>query len=35
VVNCSDGMSDNRFQIAVDLTVQGEQRKGCAGPILK
>lgn len=35
VVNCSDGMSDNRFQIAVDLTVHGEQRKGCAGPILK
>lgn len=35
VVNCSDGMSDNRFQIAVDLTVDGEQRKGCAGPILK
>jgi uncharacterized membrane protein len=35
VVNCSDGMSDNRYQIAVDLTVNGEERRGCAQPALK
>jgi uncharacterized membrane protein len=35
VVNCSDGMSDNRYQIAVDLTVNGESRHGCAGPLVK
>lgn len=29
---CSDGMSDNRYPIAVDLMVGGEQRKGCARP---
>jgi uncharacterized membrane protein len=29
---CSDGMSDNRFPIAVSLTVGGEQRSGCAEP---
>ena len=27
---CSDGMSDNRYPLAVDLTVGGEQRRGCA-----
>ncbi|HYI42068.1 MAG TPA: hypothetical protein VD768_00385 [Sphingomicrobium sp.] len=27
---CSDGMSDNRYPIAVSLTVAGEQRNGCA-----
>lgn len=27
---CSDGMSDKRYPLAVDLTVNGEQRKGCA-----
>ena len=27
---CSDGMSDNRYPIAVSLTVAGEQRSGCA-----
>ena len=27
---CSDGMSDNRYPIAVELTVGGEQRRGCA-----
>ncbi len=32
---CSDGMSDNRYQIAVDLAVNGEDRRGCAEPILK
>ncbi|MEO6581657.1 MAG: hypothetical protein ABIN68_02480 [Sphingomicrobium sp.] len=32
-VNCSDGMSDNRYQLAVDLTVNGEVRRGCAEPI--
>ena len=35
VVNCSDGMSDNRHQIAVDITVNGEERRGCAKPTLK
>lgn len=29
---CSDGMSDNRYPIAVTLTVGGEQRTGCARP---
>lgn len=29
---CSDGMSDNRYPIAVTLTVGGEQRTGCATP---
>lgn len=29
---CSDGMSDNRYPIAVSLTVGGEQRTGCATP---
>lgn len=28
--DCSDGMSDNKFPMAVDLTVNGENRKGCA-----
>ena len=30
---CSDGMSDNRYPIAVTLTVGGEQRTGCALPL--
>lgn len=30
---CSDGMSDRRYPIAVDLLVNGEQRRGCAEPI--
>ena len=30
--NCSDGMSDRRYPIAVALTVGGEQRQGCAEP---
>jgi uncharacterized membrane protein len=29
---CSDGMSDNRYPIAVTLTVGGEERSGCAVP---
>jgi len=29
---CSDGMSDNRYPIAVKLTVRGEERTGCAEP---
>ena len=29
---CSDGMSDNRYPLAVALTVNGERRTGCAGP---
>ena len=31
--DCSDGMSDKRYPIAVDLTVMGENRKGCAEPL--
>ena len=31
--NCSDGMSDNVYPIAVALTVGGEQRTGCAEPL--
>lgn len=27
---CSDGMSDNRYPLAVELTVGGEERQGCA-----
>ena len=27
---CSDGMSDNIYPIAVTLTVRGERRTGCA-----
>jgi uncharacterized membrane protein len=30
---CSDGMSDRRYPIAVNLTVGGEQRRGCAEPL--
>ncbi len=30
---CSDGMSDNRYPLAVSLTVRGEQRTGCAEPV--
>ena len=30
---CSDGMSDNRYPIAVALTVGGEERTGCAKPL--
>lgn len=30
--NCSDGMSETKFPIAVDLMVNGEQQKGCAKP---
>jgi uncharacterized membrane protein len=29
---CSDGMSDRRYPLAVDLLVGGEQRRGCAAP---
>lgn len=29
---CSDGMSDRRYPIAVDLLVDGERRSGCAAP---
>ena len=31
--DCSDGMSDKRYPIAVALTVGGEQRTGCAEPL--
>lgn len=31
--DCSDGMSDNRYPIAVTLTVNGEKRTGCAQPL--
>jgi uncharacterized membrane protein len=30
---CSDGMSDNRYPIAVTLLVGGEERTGCAEPL--
>jgi uncharacterized membrane protein len=30
---CSDGMSDRRYPMAVDLVVGGESRKGCAVPL--
>lgn len=30
---CSDGMSDNRYPLAVDLLVDGERRSGCARPL--
>jgi uncharacterized membrane protein len=30
---CSDGMSDERYPLAVSLTVGGEERQGCAVPI--
>ena len=30
--SCSDGMSDKRYPIAVELTVGGELRRGCAEP---
>lgn len=29
---CSDGMSDRRYPLAVTLTVNGEERRGCAEP---
>jgi uncharacterized membrane protein len=29
---CSDGMSDQRYPFALELTVGGEQRSGCAAP---
>lgn len=31
--DCSDGMSDRRYPIAVTLSVLGEDRQGCAEPI--
>jgi uncharacterized membrane protein len=30
---CSDGMSDRRYPMAVELTVRGERRHGCAEPL--
>lgn len=30
--NCSDGMSDKSYPLAVELTVRGERRSGCAEP---
>ena len=30
---CSDGMSDERYPLAVELTVYDEQRRGCAKPL--
>jgi uncharacterized membrane protein len=30
---CSDGMSDNRYPLAVTLRVGGETRQGCAAPV--
>lgn len=31
--DCSDGMSDRRYPMVVDLAVNGEKRKGCAEPL--
>ncbi len=31
---CSDGLSDTVYPISAALTVQGEQRRGCANPIV-
>ena len=28
--NCSDGMSDKKYEFAAELTVGGEKRRGCA-----
>lgn len=30
---CSDGMSDERYPIAVELLASGERRRGCAEPL--
>jgi uncharacterized membrane protein len=30
---CTDGMSDRRFPMAVELAVNGQTRKGCAEPL--
>jgi uncharacterized membrane protein len=30
---CSDGMSDRVYPMEVTLTVAGEERRGCAGPV--
>ncbi|WP_310467608.1 hypothetical protein [Sphingomonas sp.] len=32
-IDCSDGMSDRRYPIDVQLTVDGEERRGCAEPL--
>ena len=31
---CSDGMSDTVYPLSAALTVNGEQRQGCANPIV-
>jgi uncharacterized membrane protein len=31
--DCSDGMSDRRYPLAVSLSVMGEERRGCAEPL--
>lgn len=31
--DCSDGMSDRRYPVALSLTVGGEKRQGCAAPL--
>ena len=31
--DCSDGMSDERYALAVELVVAGERRTGCAEPL--
>jgi uncharacterized membrane protein len=30
---CSDGMSDERYPMAAEISVSGEQRRGCAKPL--
>ena len=32
-IDCSDGMSDNRYPFDVQLSVDGEERRGCAEPL--
>ena len=31
--NCSDGMSDRRYPLAVELLVDGQKHQGCAEPL--
>jgi uncharacterized membrane protein len=31
--DCSDGMSDKRYPLAIELAVNGEKRTGCAEPL--
>ena len=33
MLDCSDGMSDNRYALEARLLVDGEERRGCAEPL--